>query len=75
MIPRAFPPAFSAKRNRYSYVWPSIAEGPDNAERLTLQKLAQEPDKLPFWRFLREVSPPYVQYRLQRHTLTLGDMR
>src|SRR6516162_6764518 len=51
------------------------AEGPDDAERLKLQKLAQEPDKLPFWRFLRNVTPPYVQYRLQCHTLTLGGAR
>ena len=51
------------------------AEGADDAERLTLHRLAREPDKLPFWRFLREVSPPYVQYRLQWHTLTLGGAR
>ena len=51
------------------------AESPDNAERLELHMLAQEPDKLSFWRFLREVSPPYVQYRLQCHTLTLGGVR
>jgi hypothetical protein len=48
------------------------AEGADDAERLELRKLAKEPDKLSFWRFLREVTPPYVQYRLQCHTLTLG---
>jgi hypothetical protein len=51
------------------------AEGPNDIERLTLHKLAQGPDKLPFWRFLREVSPPYVQYRLQCHTLTFGGVR
>jgi hypothetical protein len=43
----------------------------DNAERLELRRLAQQPDKLLFWRFLRQVTPPYVQYRLQCHTLTL----
>ena len=48
------------------------AEGPDDSERLDLHKLAQEPDKLLFWRFLRDVTPPYVQHRLQCHTLTLG---
>jgi hypothetical protein len=51
------------------------AEGPDDAERLELHRLAQEPDKLLFWRFLRDVTPPYVQYRLQCHTLTLGGAR
>ena len=52
------------------------AEGPNDIERrLTLHKLAQEPDKLPFWRFLQEVIPPYLQYRLQCHTLTLGGVR
>ena len=47
------------------------AEGADNSERLELRRLAQQPDKLLFWRFLRQVTPPYVQYRLQCHTLTL----
>jgi hypothetical protein len=51
------------------------AEGPDDAERLELHRLAQEPAKLPFWRFLRNVTPPYVEYRLQCHTLTLGGAR
>ena len=51
------------------------AEGPDDAERLELHRLAQEPDKLLFWRFLRDITPPYVQYRLQCHTLTLGGAR
>lgn len=51
------------------------AEGADDAERLELRRLAQEPDKLSFWRFLREATPPYVQYRLQCHTLTLGGAR
>jgi len=51
------------------------AEGPDDSERLELHRLAQEPDKLSFWRFLRDVTPPYVQYRLQCHTLTLGGAR
>jgi hypothetical protein len=49
------------------------AEGADDNERLELRRLAQEPDKLSFWRYLREVTAPYVQYRLQCHTLTLGD--
>jgi hypothetical protein len=47
------------------------AEGPDDAERRELHKLAQQPDKLLFWRFLREATPPYVQYRLDFHTLRL----
>ena len=51
------------------------AEGPDDAERLELHRLAQEPDKLPFWRFLRDVTPPYVQYRLQCHPFILGGGR
>jgi hypothetical protein len=48
------------------------AEGADDAERLELRRLTQEPDKLLFWRYLREVTAPYVQYRLQCHTITLG---
>jgi hypothetical protein len=51
------------------------AEGPDDAEGLELHRLAQEPNKLLFWRFLRDVTPPYVQYRLQCHTLTLEGAR
>jgi hypothetical protein len=47
------------------------AEGADDSERLELRRLAQQADKLLFWRFLRQVTPPYVQYRLQCHTLTL----
>jgi hypothetical protein len=50
------------------------AEGPDDAERIELHRLAQE-EKLLFWRFLRQVTPPYVEYRLQCHTLTLGGAR
>jgi hypothetical protein len=51
------------------------AEGADDAERVELRRLAQEPDKLLFWRFLRQVTAPYVQYRLQCHILTLGGAR
>jgi len=51
------------------------AEGADDAERLELHRLAQKADKLLFWRFLGQVTPPYVQYRLQCHTLTLGGAR
>lgn len=48
------------------------AEGPDDAERSQLRKLAREADKVAFWRYLFEAIPPYVQYRLQCHTLTVG---
>jgi len=51
------------------------AEGADDAERLELHRLAQKADKLLFWRFLRQVTSPYVEYRLQCHTLTLGGAR
>jgi hypothetical protein len=51
------------------------AEGPDDGERLQLRRLAQQPDRSPFWRFLGEVTPPYVEYRLQCHTVTLGGAR
>jgi hypothetical protein len=51
------------------------AEGPNDVERLELRSLAQQPDKVPFWRFIREVTPPYVEYRLQCHTFTLGGAR
>jgi len=51
------------------------AEGADDAEQLELRRLAQEPLKLLFWRFLRQVTAPYVQYRLQCHTLTFGGAR
>jgi hypothetical protein len=51
------------------------AEGPDETERIELRKLAKKPDTLPFWRFLAQTTAPYVQYRLQCHTITLGGMR
>jgi hypothetical protein len=51
------------------------AEGPDEAERLELRKLAKEPDTLLFWRYLFQTVPRYVQYRLQCHTITSGGMR
>ena len=51
------------------------AEGPDEPERLQLHKLAKDADKLAFWQFVTQTTPPYVQYRLQCHVLTLGGLR
>ena len=51
------------------------AEGPDNEERLKLRELARQQDKAPFWTFLRDVTAPYVQYRLQCHTFRIGGAR
>ena len=51
------------------------AEGPDETERIELHKLAKKPDTLLFWRFLAQTTAPYVQYRLQCHTITLGGVR
>jgi hypothetical protein len=75
MIRKASRPGRLARKNRPLLWLAEHAEGPNEIERFELERLAQETGKLPFWRFLVHVIPPYVQYESQCHRLTLGGAR